>query len=101
MRAFSLNRVRGCDRVDERVKVKVLVTRLCLTLGDPMKCSPSGSPAHGILQARTLEWVAIPFSWGSSPPRGRTPVSLQADSLLSEPPGRPKPKCCENPKAET
>ena len=62
MRAFSRNRVRGCDRVDERMKVKVLVTQLCLTLGDPMKCSLSGSPAHGILQARVLEWGAIAFS---------------------------------------
>ena len=83
MRAFSWNHVRGCDRVDERVKVKVLVTQLCLTLGDPMKCSPSGSPAHGILQARTLEWVAIPFSWGSSPPRGRTPVSCIAGRFFT------------------
>ena len=44
----------------------------------------------GILQARTLEWFAMPFSRGSSPPRikPRSP-SLQADSLLSEPPGKP------------
>ena len=45
----------------------------------------------GILQARTLEWVAVPFSRGSSQPRNRTQVSaLQADSLPSEPPGKPK-----------
>ena len=32
----------------------------CLTLCDPMECSPPGSSVHGILQARTLEWVACP-----------------------------------------
>ena len=42
--------------------VCVLVTQLCLTLCDPMDCSPPGSSVHGILQARILEWVAIPFS---------------------------------------
>ena len=46
--------------------VKVLVTQSCLTLCDPMDYSLPGSSAHGILQARILEWVAIPFSRGSS-----------------------------------
>ena len=41
----------------------------CLTLCDAMDCSPSGSSVHGILQARILEWVAIPVSKGSSRPR--------------------------------
>ena len=40
----------------------VLISQSCLTLCAPMDCSPPGSPVHGILQARTLEWVAIPFS---------------------------------------
>ena len=44
----------------------VLVTQSCLTLCDSMDCNPLGSSVHGILQARTLEWVAIPFSRGSS-----------------------------------
>ena len=39
------------------------------TLCDPKDCSPPGSSAHGILQARILEWVAISFSRGSSRPR--------------------------------
>ena len=45
----------------------------------------------GILQARSMKWVAIPFSRGSSPPRDWTHISpaLQVDSLLSEPPGKP------------
>ena len=45
------------------------VTHSCLTLCDPMDCSPPGSSVHGILQARTLEWVAVPFSRASSQPR--------------------------------
>ena len=40
-----------------------------------MYCSPPGFSVHGILQARILEWVAIPFSRGSSGPRGQTQVS--------------------------
>ena len=44
----------------------------CPTLCDPMDCGPPGSPVHGMLQARRLEWVAIPFSRGSSRPRDRT-----------------------------
>ena len=42
------------------------VVQSCLTLCDPMDCSLSGSSVHGILQARILEWVAVPFSRGSS-----------------------------------
>ena len=44
------------------------VAQSCPTLCDPMDCSPPGSSVHGILQARTLEWVAIFFSRGSSRP---------------------------------
>ena len=40
-----------------------------------MDCSPPGSPVHGILQSRMLEWVAISFSRGSSRPRDRNQVS--------------------------
>ena len=46
--------------------MKVLVAQLCLTLCDPRDCSPPGFSVHEILQARILEWVAIPFSRGSS-----------------------------------
>ena len=55
--------------------LKVLVTQSCRTLCDPVHCSPPGSPVHGILQARILEWVAIPFSRGSSRPKDWTLVS--------------------------
>ena len=54
-----------------------------MTLCDPMDCSPPGSSVHGILQARILEWVAIPSSRGSSLTQGSNPCLLhwQADSL--------------------
>ena len=44
----------------------------CPTLFNPMDCSPLGFSVHGILQARILEWVTIPFSRGSSQPRDWT-----------------------------
>ena len=44
----------------------VFVTQLYLTLCNPMEYSLPGSSVHGILQARILEWVTIPFSRGSS-----------------------------------
>ena len=55
-----------------------------------MDCSLQGSSVPGILQARILEWVAIPFSKGSSDP-GIEPMShaLQADALPSEPRVKP------------
>ena len=59
-------------------KVKVLVVQSYLTLCDPTDCSPSGSSVPGILQARILEWVAMPFSKGSSRPRDQTWVSCIA-----------------------
>ena len=51
------------------LKVKVLVTQSCSTLCNPMDCSLPGSTVRGILQARTLEWVPIPFSRRSSQAR--------------------------------
>ena len=68
----------------------MVVTQLCLTLCDPMDCSPPGSSVHGILQARILEWGAIPFS-GELPNPGIEPESpaLQVESLPSGPPGKP------------
>ena len=43
-----------------------LVPKSCLTLYDPVDCSPPGSSVHGILQARILQWVAISSPRGSS-----------------------------------
>ena len=49
--------------------------QLRLTLWDPVDCSPPGSSIHGVLQARALKWVAMPFTGGSSWPRDRTCIS--------------------------
>ena len=57
------------------MNTKVLVIQSCPTLCDPVDYSPPGSSIHGIIQARILEWVAIPFFRGSSRPRDQTRVS--------------------------
>ena len=68
------------------VKVKAKVAQSCLTL-----CGPMVYTVHGILQARILEWVAFPFSRGSSQPRDGTQVSHIAGGFLpAEPQGKPK-----------
>ena len=71
--------------------MQVLVTQLCLTLCDPMGCSLPGSSVHWIIQEEY--WSGLPFpSPGDLPDPGIEPISpaLQADSLLSEPPGKPE-----------
>ena len=62
---------------------KVLVTHSCPSHCDPMDCSPPGSSVHGILQARILEWVAIPFSRRSSWPRDPIQVSRIAGGFFT------------------
>ena len=53
-----------------------------------MDYSPLGSSIHGILQAKIMEWVAIPFSRGSSQPRDQTQVSrIPGGFFTAEPPG--------------
>ena len=62
----------------------------CPTLFDPMDCSPPGYSVHGILQARILRWVAMPFSRGSSQPKYQTrSPALQANFFTAEPLGKP------------
>ena len=63
-----------------------LVAQLCLTLCEPVDCNLPVSFVHGILQARILEWSA---TLGSSWPKLASSHPLQADSLLSEPLGKP------------
>ena len=70
-------------RVLEEQTTVLLVTQLCLTLRNPMDCSPPGASVHGILQARTLERVAISFSRGSFWPRDRTQVSCIAGGFFT------------------
>ena len=69
--------------------------KLCPTLCSPVECTLPGSFVHRTLQARVLEWVAVPSSRGSSQPRDQTYVShtclrWQADSLPRAPPEKPK-----------
>ena len=71
----------------------MLVTQSCLTLCNPTDYSPPGFSVHGILQARILEWAAIPF-FGNLPNPGIEPefsalAEMQTDSLLSEAQGSP------------
>ena len=69
-------------------------TQSCPTLGDCMDWTPPGSPAHGIILARILEWFAISSTRGSSRPRDQTPVSCGSCNagrfFTTEPPGNPK-----------
>ena len=58
--------------------MKVKDAQLCPTL-----CDPTDYTIHGILQARILEWVAFPFSSGSSQPRDRTQVSRMAGGFFT------------------
>ena len=57
--------------------------QLCLTLCNPIDGRPPDFPVPGILQAGTLEWVAIPSSRGSSQPRDRTQVSCIAGRFFN------------------
>ena len=68
---------------DQQIYLKGKVTQLCPTL-----CNPMDYTAHGILQARILEWVAFPFFRGSSQPRTEPSFpALQVNSLPAELPG--------------
>ena len=59
-----------------------LVAQSCLTLCNPMDCSPPGSSVRGILHARILGWVANPLSRRSSQPKDQTPLSHLTGRLL-------------------
>ena len=59
----------GRKEWDTTERVCVHAAKWCPTLCDPMDCSPPGSSVLGILQARIPEWVAVPFSRGSSGPK--------------------------------
>ena len=72
-----------CVCMNWSVCVCVLVTQLCLTLYDPMDCSPPGFSVREILQTRILEQFAISFSRGSSQPRNRTQDSCIAGRFFT------------------
>ena len=70
------------NRLSNEPCESVLVVQSCPAVCDPVDCSPPGSSLHGILQAKTLVWVAIPFSRG--------PSQSRIKPRISEPAGRPK-----------
>ena len=76
-----------------KVCVHAKIRPLCLTLCDPVDCSPPGSSVHGILQSRILEWVVMPSSRRSSRPRDQTCGSsgscLAGRFFATEPLGMP------------
>ena len=75
----------GCESWTIKKVETVKVAQSCLTL-----CNPMDYTVHGVLQARILEWVAYPFSSGSSQPRNQTgSPELREDSLPAELPGKP------------
>ena len=64
--------------------------QLCLTLCDPMDCSPPGSSCLWNCPGKILEWISVPFSRGSSQPRVESGFpALQADFLPSKQLGKP------------
>ena len=67
-RHFVVNIRRQCVRA-------CWLLQSCPTVCEPVDCSPPGSSVHGILQARLLEWIAMPSSKGSSWPRDQTHIS--------------------------
>ena len=72
---------RGHPSLPSGTGLCVLVARSCLTLRDPMDCSPPGSTVHGILQARTLEWAATASSRGLPDP-GLNTALLHCGQIL-------------------
>ena len=80
--ALILCRYLWDSSVPEQV-CNVLVVHLCMTLCEIMHCSPRGSSIHGILQARILEWVAIPFFRGIFPTQDQTRVSCIAGRFFT------------------
>ena len=86
--SFHFTSLFFCFFPDHYLEVELLgyrrdaCTQLCLTLCNPMDCSPPGSFVPGIFQERIMEWVAISFSRGSSPPRDQTCVSFIGRQIL-------------------
>ena len=69
--------------VSELLPIRHSVAQSCPAPCDPVDCSPPGSSIRGTSQARVLEWVAIPFSRGSSQPRDQTQVSFIAGRFFA------------------
>ena len=76
-----------------QIVLKCAVAQSCLTLGNPLDCSPPGSSVHGIFQAKIPEWVDIPYSGDLPSPviEPMSPVSpaLAGRFFITEPPWNP------------
>ena len=70
------------NTITEMKNTLVKVTQLCLTLCDPMDCSLPGSSVNEILQARIMEWVAVPFSRGIFLTQGLKPGLQHCGQIL-------------------
>ena len=81
-------------------KVKALVAQLCPIHRDPMDCSLPGSCLHWTLQPRIRSGLPFP-SPEELPDQEHGSPALQADSLPSKPPGKPKPRCLPVPAAQS
>ena len=86
----------GCLYPDSSRSIPALVALWWPTLCDPTDCGPPGSSVHGLLQTRTLEWVAISFFRGPSRPRDRTRVSCVASRFFTVWATRELPRVCIN-----
>ena len=80
LKDFTVSDAACAEGISLEGKSVFFVAQSCLTLCDPMDCSPPGSSVHGILQARILEWVAMLSSRGPSPP-GTEPTALSSLAL--------------------
>ena len=81
---FLMKCQRGAELVYNSLRLVMrLVAQSCPTLRDPMNCTWPVSSVHRILQARTLEWVAMPSFRGSSQPRDGTQVSCIASGFVT------------------
>ena len=78
LECVAMSSSRGLSHANGTAAAAANLLQSCPTLCDPIDGSPPGSPIPGILQARTLEWVAISFSRGSPQPRDLTQVSCTA-----------------------
>ena len=66
MGAYIMCKPHDAESPPKLIRLSCIHPQACLSLCDPGDYSPPGSSVHGVLQARVLEWVAIPFSRGSS-----------------------------------
>ena len=91
--SISLMSIFGPVFLLSALSLQCVCGKSCPSLCDPMDYGPPASSVHGILSARTLEWVAIPFSRGSSRPREgtRSPAApaLASGFVTAAPPGKP------------